>query len=434
MEQDFHKELYRLALPAWVSLVLKPTVEIIEHSLVSWRLGTQSLAALGAAGVVLDPIVGLATAPLCWHTTALVARSQRSSQESASAVNEALMVALVTGTICGILLWRNAQYAVEYMGAEQFLITASSYLRIRSYAVPLIFLSAAAQGAFRGLKDTRTPLVLTTLQQVVRLAIGFPILHWWFSGRVGLQGHAWVSVAGEACTAVLYLMLIIRKVGFKLSVMRVRGAASFFLAGGFLLVRKVALEWARTGQGAMATKLGEEQAAAHALVRQITGLVALNIDCLEVAAQVMVAARMGSLKARAIGLRLVTYGAVFGALLGTAVVLGRWHILHLLTQDGGVRDAAANILPLVGILQLLAAPAFVLDGIFVGSQHYAVLAFVTSLAAAASHATLWVGAQSLLTVWVAFGGVVFVRALCLGLHLFCVPGWRKVNDRQGKEE
>merc|ERR1712046_291795 len=110
--------------------------------------------------------------------------------------------------------------------------------------------------------------------------------------------------------------------------------------------------------------------------------------------------------------------------MASMVSRSRWSMLTLLTHDVNVRNAAVGVLPMVGILQVAAAPAYILDGVFAGSQHYFSLAVVTGLAAAASQAIPWAYPPGLLTVWSAFGAVVIVRSLLLLLHLQS-PFWTR---------
>ncbi|MGA9872560.1 MAG: MATE family efflux transporter, partial [Rhodococcus sp. (in: high G+C Gram-positive bacteria)] len=111
------KEIWRLAIPAFLALVAEPLFLLADSAIVG-HLGTRELAGLGVAGVVLQTIVGLCVF-LAYGTTASVAR-RIGAGDTAGALRQGIdgiWLAVIIGVVVTIPVMVLAEPLSRAVGA-----------------------------------------------------------------------------------------------------------------------------------------------------------------------------------------------------------------------------------------------------------------------------------------------------------------------------
>jgi MATE family multidrug resistance protein len=288
------REILGLAIPALGALAIDPLLTLADTAFVA-RLGTVPLAALGVDTAILG-FAFFAFNFLAYVVTPLVARALGAGriEEARRWVGDALLLAVALGVVVSIVVELSAPLLVDLMGAgPEVADPAISYLRIRALATPAVLVVTAGHGAFRGHKDTRTPLKVALGVNLINLVLD-PILI--FSAGWGLEGAAVATVVAQYVGAVWFLRLLIardmaaRPRGLRASLPSLldlgRNGALLTLRSGLLLA-------SLTVAASVATRLGPSEIAAHQLVAQVFLLSALLADSFAIAAQAMVADTAG---------------------------------------------------------------------------------------------------------------------------------------------
>jgi putative MATE family efflux protein len=195
--------------------------------------------------------------------------------------------------------------------------------------------------------------------------------------------------------------------------------------GGEIFVRTAALYASFLVAGAVIARIGTASLAAHQVAFQLWTFLALVLDAVAIAAQVLVARTLGAGDAHgahAAAWRVIGWSAAVGALVG-AVMLALTGVLpHAFTDDPAVLDRARAVWPLFALMQPLAGIAFALDGILIGagdtrflmwSMLGSALAVYVPIALAALHfgwgiTGVWWGLLALIAVRVATTGARFL--------------------------
>jgi MATE family multidrug resistance protein len=414
-------------VPALGSLAIDPLLTLTDTAFVA-RLGTTELAALGVDAAILT-FAFFAFNFLAFVTTPLVAKAiGRGDQDEARRyVGTALALAVSLGLVVTAVVLALAPSLVSAMGATGAVASAAiSYLRIRACAAVAVLVVTAGHGAFRGHKDTRTPLMVALGVNALNLVLD-PLLI--FGLGFGLEGAAWATVVAQVTGAVWFLSLIRRRnmarapnsLGEGLPVLLTLGRN-----GVLLIIRSAFLLAAFTMAASTATRLGPDRIAAHQLVAQLFLLSAMVADALEVAGQALVAeesAHRDIHRLRALTRRLLSWGVVVGLVLFLVVGLGR-HVLALLASDGVVAGLVVAAGGIAALIIPLAALVFVADGVFVGLLSLGTMAVSTGLGAVvAISLMLWSPLGSTLEgIWWALG--IFL----LGRGLVFLAGYRRSTE------
>jgi putative MATE family efflux protein len=412
------REILALAIPALGALAIDPLLTLADTAFVA-RLGTVELAALGVDTAILG-FAFFAFNFLAYVLTPLVARALGAGrvEEARRWVGDALLLAVVLGVAVSAVLEVTAPFFVDLMGASGPVSDpAVSYLRIRALATPAVLVVTVGHGAFRGHKDTRTPLKVALGVNLANLVLD-PLLI--FTAGWGLEGAAVATVIAQYLGAVWFLRLIkkqemaARPRGLRASLPSLldlgRNGVLLTMRSGFLLA-------ALTVAAAVATRLGPAEIAAHQLVAQVFLLSALLADSFAIAAQALVAdtAGRGDLGAlHALNRRLVLWGVVAGLILMVAVGVGRFALAPL-ASDEVVATLAVDAAGVVALAEPAAAVLFVGDGIFLGLLALGAMVVSTGAGSLVAVALmLWTPLGDTVNgIWWALAAMLMVRGLVL---------------------
>jgi putative MATE family efflux protein len=203
--------------------------------------------------------------------------------------------------------------------------------------------------------------------------------------------------------------------------------------GRHIFFRTLALTSSFVLAGSVIARFGDASLGAHQIAFQLWLFLALVLDAIAIAGQVLVGQSLGAGDAdeaftasvRMIWLSVVA-GAVFAAvLLATSSVVPR-----IFTSDHRVLVKAALIWPVFALMQPLSGAAFALDGILIGAGdgRYLMWSMIFSFAVCATGALLALAFHwGLLGVWLALIVLMVARVSTLGARFlrrrWLVTGW-----------
>jgi MATE family, multidrug efflux pump len=363
----YDAEIARLALPALGALAAEPLYLLVDTAIVG-HLGTTQLAALAVAAVVL----GLG-ATLCnfltYGTTARVARLHGAGREedAGALAAQALWLALAIGVGLAVTFVALARPLVELMGARGGVADgAALYLRIAALGVPGALVALAGQGYLRGVSDLRTPLLVVvgahSANVVLELLFVYG-LHW------GLPGSAWGTVIAQVGMGGAFAVALLRPPAATRRPVRAL-LAPLLRVGGDIFVRTAALYGSFTVAGAVLARVGAASLAAHQIAFQLFIFLALVLDAIAIAGQVLVGRTLGggdAAAARAASRRMIEWSLAAGVLFAAGLLALSGPLPRVFTGDADVLHRAREVWPLFALMQPAAAVVFALDGILIGA-------------------------------------------------------------------
>ncbi len=415
------REIVRLAVPAFLALVAEPLFLLADAAIVG-HLGTEQLAGLGIAAVVLQTIVGLCVF-LAYGTTASVARHLGAGDTRGALTQgiDGMWLAVLIGVIATVLGVLLTTPLVGAFGAGPGVSDhASTYLRIALLGTTPLLVMLAATGVLRGLQDTRTPLYVAVGGNALNVVLNLLLV---YGVGLGIAGSAWGSVLAQLASAAALAAVVVRgarREGASLRPDRV-GITESARAGVALVIRTLTLRAAllvTTYAVTISATTGREQAvdlAAHQLAFTLWTFLAFVLDAIAIAAQALTGRYLGAGDVegtRAVTNRMIGWGLWSGVVTGVLLAAASPVLGPLFTGDGAVHDRLVGVLLVAAAGQPVAGVVFVLDGVLIGAGDGRFLAWggLVTLAAYAPTVLLCVAAGGgLLTVWIAFT-VVFMGA------------------------
>ena len=359
------REIFRLAVPALGALAAEPLYVLVDTAIVG-HLGTPQLASLAIAATVLSTAFTIFNF-LTYGTTAQVARLHGAGEESEAAHlgAQAQWLSLIIGAVLLVLVAALAHPLAVLMGAEgEVLDGAVLYMRIAALGAPAFMLASAGQGYLRGIGDLATPLRILVAAHAVNVVLELLFV---YGFDWGLAGSAWGTVIAQAGMGLAFFA-VQRRAGWQRPVLaRMR---ALMRVGSEIAVRTSALLGAFLVASAVLARVGPDSLGAHQIAFQLFVFLALVLDALAIAAQVMVGRMLGAgdaSGARAAATRMIGWSAVLGAAFGVALLALGDVIPHLFTPDDAVVDRAHEIWWLFAALMPLNGAVFALDGILIGA-------------------------------------------------------------------
>jgi putative MATE family efflux protein len=416
------REILRLALPALGALAAEPLYLLTDTAIVG-HLGTPQLAALALAATVLSNLVALCIF-LTYGTTARVTRLHGAGQDAEAAAigPQALWLALAAGVVVGGAVAALAGPLVHALGGEGHVADlAARYLRIGALGVPMALVALAGQGWLRGMSDLRTPLVIVVVANVANVVLEVVFV---YGFDWGLDGSAWGTVLAQYGMGIAFASVLLRRFAPP-NLARIRSLVSI---GAQLVVRTAALLGCFVLATAVCAHIGAPTVAAHQIAFQLFGFLALLLDAIAIAGQVIVGRALGAGdadEAYAAARRMLEWSLAAGLVIGGVFLALIDVIPRAFTSDARVIDQARELWPLFCAMWPVAAVVFALDGILIGAgdTRYLALAMVVAFVA---FLPLVLTADTVAMVWVALDVLMVVRLATLGAR-FARRRWALVG-------
>jgi putative MATE family efflux protein len=357
-------------VPALGALAAEPLYLLTDTAIVG-HLGTPELASLALAATLLSTLVSLCIF-LTYATTAAVARLHGAGhvERAATLAAQALWLALAIGGALVVVLVVLAGPLVTLLGGEgEVGRLAERYVRISAPGVLFALIALAGQGFLRGVSNLRTPLVVLAAGNAVNVVLELLFVYglgW------GLDGSAAGTVVAQAGMGAAFVVLLLRAGRAAPGSRRPRREliAPLLRTGGDLVVRTGALVGSFLVASAVLARVGDASLGAHQIAFQLFVFLALVLDAIAIAGQVIVARSLGAGDAATAydaARRMIVLAVGVGVLVG-AILLALADVLpRVFTSDPAVIERAQEVWPLFALMQPAAAAVFALDGILIGA-------------------------------------------------------------------
>jgi len=367
LRSPYDREILALALPALGALAAEPLYLLADTAMVG-HLGTEQLAALAIAATLLSGAFTLFNF-LTYGTTAQVARLSGAAAhaDAGRLAAQALWLASAIGVLLTATLAALAVPLVDLMGADGHTAElAVMYLRIGSLGLPFALIALAGQGFLRGVSDLRTPLVIVVVANVANVLLNLLFI---YGFDWGLAGSAWATVVAQLGMGVAFVAALLRAPASsrRPSLARMRPLARI---GSEIFVRTTALYASFLVAGAVLARVGNDSLAAHQVAFQLFVFLALVLDAVAIAGQVIVGRSLGAgdaEEAYRAAKRMIELSIAAGAVFAVVMLALTEVLPRAFTSDADVIGELHKIWPLFALMQPANGAVFALDGILIGA-------------------------------------------------------------------
>ncbi len=369
-----HK-IWGIAWPAFLSNVSIPLLGLVDAAILGHLDSTNYLGAVAIGSAILS-FLYWGFSFLRMGTTGLVARAEGAGDAFKSIVvlAQSAVLALVLALLVWIShpLWLAAGFSLMAPQAE-LLPLAQSYASIRIASAPAVLLTYAIVGWFIGRQNTRWPMVIVVITNLTNIGLDFLFI-------IGLglnsDGAAIATVIAEYLGLLVAIFAVFKsapeqKLALIIGQLRSWSAYSQLLRSNrHLFIRTVCLLASFAFFTAAGDKLGGDVLAANAILLHLIFLTAYGMDALAFAAEGISGTALGAGKLDQFYItvrRCAQWCAVTALLMSLGLIALHIPLFRLLTDIPDVRSVMFEHRLWLFALPLIAAPSYLLDGVFIGS-------------------------------------------------------------------
>ncbi|MEH6727020.1 MAG: MATE family efflux transporter [Hyphomicrobiales bacterium] len=367
-----------LALPMTLAYLSTPLLGIVDTAVIG-QLSNAALIGGIAVGAIIFDIIFNGFNFLRLSTTGLTAQAlgRKDSKEQQAIYYRAVVLAGLLGLLTIALSKPFLEAGLYFINPSAEVEAAvRTYFTIRVLATPFSLINYTVLGWFLGLGKSGTGLLIQTVLNGLNIIFNVTLVLYY---DFGIAGIAWGTFLAEALIAVAGCLMVhmqIRK-RFELEERPSRkrvfdrtALIRMFSLNRDIMIRSFALLFAFSFFTAQGARQGDLLLAANALLMHffITG--GYFLDGLAVAAEQLSGRAIGAQYRRGFeqSVRLTTlWGFAMAAVLTFIFWFWGGHLIDIMTTEPNVRELARTYLPFAALTPVLAALAFIMDGLFIGA-------------------------------------------------------------------
>ena len=374
-----HK-IWGIAWPAILSNISVPLLGLVDAAILG-HLGTTHYLGAVALGSALLSFLYWGFSFLRMGTTGLVARATGAGDSDRATLILAQSAVLALGLAALVILvhplWLKGGFTLMAPQAE-LLPLAERYASIRIFSAPAVLLTYAIVGWFIGRQNTLWPMLIMVVTNVTNMGLDILLI---IVLGLNSEGAAYATLISEYLGCALALLVVWRQLPRHPDSKLYRQLASLadyrqlLSSNKNLFLRTIALLFSFAFFTAMGDKLGSTTLAANTLMIQLIMFAAFAMDGFAFAAEGLAGNSLGARDLQ--GFYTATHRCALWCGLSAAVVSLVFAILHVplfavLTNIPEVRSVMMQHWGWLVLLPLVAAPSYLLDGVFIGSAetHY----------------------------------------------------------------
>ncbi len=216
------RDIWQLIIPIILEGILSMLANVISMAMLG-RLDqygasmVQAVSARGIAAQIANIMFFLFRGVSVGGTILISQALGREDEQRISRLAKALLTSLVVAASIGtviVFLFAEPILRVVYSPEPEVLRLATANLKIVGAAFPAMAVMSSVTGIFQGRGNTRTPLALTALYNMINIALGFPLILGIPFGIVGgVVGNGIALASAQYVTAAVGLYLLYRKGG-----------------------------------------------------------------------------------------------------------------------------------------------------------------------------------------------------------------------------
>lgn len=217
---EVDKEIIELAWSTITEQILIMMVGIVSTILVS-RIGKDAMAGVGMINVLINffqtIFAGLATG-----STIVIARvmGETGAKKAKLVLMQSIFIGVIVGLIFLVVGLASADFTIKlFFGAadKNVLDIAMLYYKITLVGIPFVILDLVVGGALRGSGDTRTPMNITIIVNIINAILSIALI---FGAKVGgfltipaygVKGAAVAAMAARIIGGFLIIRMLFRK-------------------------------------------------------------------------------------------------------------------------------------------------------------------------------------------------------------------------------
>ena len=380
--QSSNRDILRLAIPSILANITIPLVGIVDTAIVGHLSDAAAIGGI-AIGTMLFDLLYWNFGFLRVGTSGLTAQAFGSSQlsefsgqtppECRKILTQSLTIALLAAFAIWAIQWLfvTAVLAIVPCSAEVASV-ARDYFFVRIWAAPATLMLFTFKGWFIGMQDTKSPMAVDILVNVVNMAASYYLAVYTPLGVVGVAHGTLIAQYSGLMLAIgiLCIKYGIIHIGLKeiIAAMQWPEIRRMMALNGNIFIRSLCFMVVYVGYTSLASQYGDTELAVSSIMMKLFMFFSFFVDGFAYAGEALVGKAIGEQKrvggvvrllfnwSIGVGLLFTVLYAVFGsAMIGT------------MTTDTQVLSVAPRYIGWLIAMPIISTLAFMWDGVYVGA-------------------------------------------------------------------
>lgn len=436
------KTIMQLAIPVIVENILQVFLGTTD-TYFAGKLNTNAIAGVGITNLIMNIYIAFFTA-VGVGTTAIVSRNIGLNQreKSADAVKQSIILTLVISLIIGGISFIFAEPILMILGAKpEVLVYAIPYFMV--VAVPSVFLSLmlVLSSALRGAGDTKTPMVVTAVANLINIALNYILMFgiWNFKGLGILGAGLATTIARMVAVAILLISLCKGKTVIKLNAFMKWSIDKKLLLSISRIgipagIEKLIMRFGQLVYGSVIIALGTSSYVAHNVAGTIESYSYLPAMGFGVAAATLVGNNLGARKpeeAKRYALVANILSTILMVIMGIFFFIAAPFLAKVFTSDKEVQELVVSVLRIIALFQPFLSLTMVISSALQGAGDtkfpmYSTFIGIWGIRVVFGYLFAIIFKLGLIGIWLAYSLDIVVRGIILLLR-FLNDKWKYVK-------
>ena len=369
-----HKRILAISIPIILSNVTIPLLGVVDTAVIGQLGKVAPIGAVGIGALIISAIYWI-FGFLRMGTTGLTAQAvgKKYNQEIVALLSRTLLIGITAGLVLilinDFIFWGSFKVSPASEEVENL---AYSYMKIRIYSAPAAISIFGILGWLIAQERTRMVLLLQLWMNGSNILLDFLFV---IGFNWGVEGVALATVFAEVSS--FFLGIFICRSAFIGSawrsfhlVLNKTKISKMAVVNFDILIRSMFLQAAFILFMFLSSDINDEILAINQILLQFLSISAYALDGFAFSAEALIGQAFGAKSVKS--LRKVSIFATFWAFLAAIVLtlcfyFGSDFLIVLMTSSEELRENAQVYVYWVIVAPILAAPAFILDGIFIGA-------------------------------------------------------------------
>ena len=443
-----NRDILRLAIPSILANITIPLVGIVDTSIVGHLSDAAAIGGIAIGTMLFDLLywnfgfLRVGTSGLTAQAYGKGERLEIIGESIPSECRKILVQSLSIACMATLFVWAIQWLFVTAVLAvvpcsEEVAGIARSYFFVRIWAAPATLMLMAFKGWFIGMQDTKSPMGVDILVNVMNMGASYYLA---VHTPLGVVGVAWGTLIAQYSG----LLLAVGILGFRyfdISIFRdfekLKAAMCWtelqrmMALNGNLFVRSLCFMVVYVGFTSLASRYGDTELAVSSILMKLFMFFSFFVDGFAYAGEALVGKEWGRSEVRGERLKVIVkllFNWAIGVGMLFTLIYAFWGkgCIELMTSDADVLAASTKYMIWLIAMPLISTLAFMWDGVYVGAT--AGVQIRNSMIWAAAGFVMgylltfrWLGAQAL---YIGYFAHLIARAVYLTIEWKYVKGAR----------
>lgn len=380
-----NRDILRLAIPSILANITIPLVGIVDTAIVGHLSDASAIGGI-AIGTMLFDLLYWNFGFLRVGTSGLTAQAYggRLRDECQKILIRSVTIAIVAAIAIWIVQWLFVTAVLAVVPcSEEVACVAREYFFIRIWAAPATLLLFTFKGWFIGMQDTKSPMAVDILVNVVNMAASYYLA---VHTSAGVAGVAWGTLIAQYSGLVLALAIlwvryadvaVFRNGSRWKEALRGSELKRMMSLNGNLFIRSLCFMIVYVGYTSIASTYGDTELAVSSILMKLFMFFSFFVDGFAYAGEALVGKGFGMYKGakgndqedKVQGIVLTLFNWALGVGVVFTAIYAVWgnESIALLTSDAEVLMASDKYIGWLIAMPVISTLAFMWDGVFIGA-------------------------------------------------------------------